>query len=80
MMMKFNPKNPGVDEDVTFSVHLNYSNVSISYYIGILASIMLYSEAIKHSYQYSASRLLPENSANGCCLCYAPPLSAKKCL
>ena len=32
MMVKFSPKDPGVDEDVTFSVHLNYSTVSIVYY------------------------------------------------
>ena len=30
MMVKFSPKDPGVDEDVTFSVHLNYSTVSIN--------------------------------------------------
>ena len=29
MMVKFSPKDPGVDEDVTFSVHLNYSMVSV---------------------------------------------------
>lgn len=46
MMVKFNPKDPGVNEYVTFSVHLNYSNVSIVEYIQILATIMLYSEAI----------------------------------
>ena len=32
MMMKFSPKDPGVDEDVTFSVHLNYSVVSVYSY------------------------------------------------
>jgi len=35
MMIKFSPKTPGVNEDVTFSVHHNYSIVSIVYDIQI---------------------------------------------
>jgi len=35
MMMKFSPKDPGVNEDVLLAVHLNYSDVSIVYYIEI---------------------------------------------
>ena len=31
MMVKFSPKDPGVNEDVTLSVHLNYSMVSTVY-------------------------------------------------
>ena len=35
MTIKFSPKDPGVNEDVTFSVHHNYSIVSKVYYIQI---------------------------------------------
>jgi len=31
MMMKFSPKDPGVNEDVLLAVHLNYSDVEVGY-------------------------------------------------
>ena len=35
MTIKFSPKDPDVNEDVTFSVHHNYTIVSKVYYIQI---------------------------------------------